>query len=881
MSKKIALTVCATIFSAGVSAWAQSERALGVDISYWNCGTGSGISQANWNTGFSTGNRMFAWIRATRGGTTGVDQPQGTPGGGSTSTLSRRYDDSRFIQNITRATASGMFSGPYHFARPDLVSNTGADEADHFMQMAGPWMRPGYMVPVFDQEAGQSERTGNELVQFSLDFSDRVYAVMQIRPGIYINGNYSSIFQGATTARRDALAKPEAYTPSVTGPAYPMLWDARYSDNTANWVNIPVQTGNPRTTYTLSSGYYGPWDDYGDSQPWSFWQYASVASIPGFNAVDSGIDVNVSQGDIEYVRNYLVPAVWWNNSNGDWSTLGNWNSGQAVVAPVPGAGQATPYATGPLPTPRLPGAAGSGSTSGQYDTVILERPDANITVTVSSGSHNVRKLYMREALNLTGGGLTINYNPTYRADDLANVLHGGPVSAQFSGPVTLGSSGSLSVHTLQVDTNRIFTLAGGTLAFNTIDLMPHGTVPAKILVSGNVNVNPLANVTSVIKKGAGSGSGQVDLGAGTRTILVGNGTAAVDLSVDVPISNGSLTKSGLGTMRLTTANSYAGGTTISQGTLLVNNLTGSGTGGGSVNVDGGILGGTGVILGAVNIDSGGTISPGTSIGTLTLGSVPTFNGTNLMEINRNAGSPLSDRIVLASGTLNFGGTLVVSNVGATLVGGEVFTNFSAGSYTGAFANTILPALNSGLNWYLGHLTTNGTIKVNRRPTVNMVTVTNGFSGVVQIPIATLVGNGVDADGDALSLSGFGATTNGVALTSDSTFLIYSNNVNVADRFEFTISDSRGGFATNVVNVAPHPIVTGEFAQQPISDGNSVTLHFSGTPGATYFVDRSTNLPPAWLTIWTNIAPESGLFDYTDDFDDLSEPPASSFYRLRW
>src|ERR1043166_9982030 len=78
---------------------------------------------------------------------------------------------------------------------------------------------------------------------------------MQIRPCIYINGNYSSIFQGATQARRDAIAKPATYTPSVLGPDYPMLWDARYP------TNYNEQVDNPKDTY---AGFYGPWDDYGD-----------------------------------------------------------------------------------------------------------------------------------------------------------------------------------------------------------------------------------------------------------------------------------------------------------------------------------------------------------------------------------------------------------------------------------------------------------------------------------------------------------------------------------------------------------------------------------------------------------------------------------------
>jgi len=77
---------------------ADGQRVLGVDISYWNRGSSSGssdgISQAAWNTAFTTpdqnGNtRVFAQIRSSRGGTTGTDVSSGTPGNPSTpSTLS-------------------------------------------------------------------------------------------------------------------------------------------------------------------------------------------------------------------------------------------------------------------------------------------------------------------------------------------------------------------------------------------------------------------------------------------------------------------------------------------------------------------------------------------------------------------------------------------------------------------------------------------------------------------------------------------------------------------------------------------------------------------------------------------------------------------------
>ncbi len=861
---------------------AAQERVLGTDISYWN----SAISQANWDTVFSTGDRKFVQLRATRGGTTGLDQPAGTPGGGSITNLSRRYDDPRFVQNLVRATTSGLIVGPYHFGRPEIlattpnsdgttagVDNNGTDEANHFIQMAGAWMRPGYMMPMYDCEAGQS-RGADTLAQFALDFSARIYAVMQIRPCIYINGSYSGTLQGATQARRDALAKPAALVPSVVSPAYPMLWDAYYTSS------LNIQTANPKDGY---SGFYGPWDDYGTTHPWTFWQHISTETIPGMP--DTTCDSDVSHGDIEYIRNYLVPAVWWNDLSGDWSTLTNWNSGQTPVAPVTPPDQAPPYATGGLPTARLPGAAGSGPTSGQYDTVILERPNANITVTLSTGTHNIRKLYMRETLNITGGPLTVNYNPTYRPDTSSTVLHGGPISAQFSGPVTLSGSGSLSVHTLQVDTNRVFTLAGGTLTFNTIKLMPHSSTPAKILMSGDVAFNPLSNATAIVTNGAGSGStGYIDLNGGTRGFNVSNGTSDVDLSLEVPVTNGALTKSGAGTMRLTAANSYAGGTTVSAGRLFVNNSTGSGTGTGGVTVNGGTLGGTGTAAGVVTLNSGGTISPGTAlaIGSLRLGSAPTLQGTTFMRIDRNGGASLADKLILTSGTLNYGGTLAVTNVGSTLQGGEVFTNFSASAYAGVFSVMNLPALNAGLNWYTGLLTNNGAIKVNRKPVPGLLTFTNVAPALLQVPFAALTGNATDPDADMLAVAGVNlTTTNGIALTTNATSVTYSNLASVTDRFSYTISDGCGGSATGVVtivNIGLKPVA--QFVGAPTINGDSTLLHFSATPGWTYYLERSTNLS-AWKTIWTNIAPSSGLFDYTDDFHDVSAPVSPAFYRLCW
>ncbi|MGC3957168.1 MAG: GH25 family lysozyme [Verrucomicrobiota bacterium] len=856
-------------------AFAQTQRLLGLDISAWQLN----ISQTTWNNIRTNENRQFVFLRSSRGGTTGYYNQNDSDNSDGLNTLSQRYDDPYFVQNVNRATAAGMYVGAYHFSRPDIIAtttnaagiaNTGTNEADHFIEMAGAWMRPGYLLPVHDLEAGDGIRTDNEMAQFTIDFSDRLYMRMGIRPPVYINGNYAAfVIGGASASLRNQIAQPSTVTPDLAAPAAPKIWSARWP-NQADPNAIDVQNTEPKDTY---SQIYGPWDDYGTEHPWTFWQYASTGRLQSFNNGGSNLDFDAIRGGLEFLKDQLVPALWMSDSSGDWSTLTNWNSGQTPVAPVTGSGQVIPVGTQTLPTPRLPGTVGSGPTSGQHDTVILQRPNASITVTLSSGTHNIRKLYVREALNITGGALTVNYAPS--PDSTTN-------GAQFSGPVTM-DGGSFSVHTLQVDAAQTFSLGNfGTLTFNTIKLMP-GAIPAKILLTGNyMTVNPLSNnITAVIANGAGAGSsGFVDLGGAVHTIFIGNGTADVDVSINVPISNGGLAMSAAGTLRVTAANNYTGGTSIFDGRLLVNNTNGSGTGSGGVNVNGGILGGTGTIAGVVAVS--GTIEPGASaIGTLTLNSAPVLSvsAKTTMEIDRNGGSSLADKIVLTSGTLNYAGTLMVSNLGAALLGGEVFTLFNAPAYSGAFTNAYLPSLSAGLNWYLGDLIVNGSIKVNRAPIAGGVSFANDAPEMMQIPLANLLAAATDADGDILTVSGVQLTsTNGVSLSTNAGFILYSNYVSKADQINYTLSDGRGGSVAGTIQIKPS--LEGRFASLPQPVGNAMTFQFVGSPGWIYYLERSTNLPD-WVTIWTNTAPVGGLFNYSDAFSDLAAQPPAAFYRLRW
>ena len=179
-----------------------------------------------------------------------------------------------------------------------------------------------------------------------------------------------------------------------------------------------------------------------------------------------------------------------------------------------------------------------------------------------------------------------------------------------------------------------------------------------------------------------------------------------------------VTKVGTGNWTLSGANTYTGGTVVENGTLTVNNSSGSGTGTGSVTVNSGAtLAGNGTISGATTINSGATMSPGTSIGTLTINNTINLaaGSTTFVEINKTSGTK---DLLSTSGTLNYGGTLIVTNLSGTLALNDSFKIFNASSYNGTFSAVQLPPLSGGLLWNTNSLYTSGTISV----------VDEGFSG---------------------------------------------------------------------------------------------------------------------------------------------------------
>lgn len=185
-------------------------------------------------------------------------------------------------------------------------------------------------------------------------------------------------------------------------------------------------------------------------------------------------------------------------------------------------------------------------------------------------------------------------------------------------------------------------------------------------------------------------------------------------------------KTGAGVWTLSGSNTYAGGTTIFEGTLLANNTAGSGTGTGAVTVkNGATLGGTGSISGPVVVEAGGTIQPTLAgpCGTLTIAgaTAPSFASGSRLKI-RVPGNATSDKVVLSHPTPVFScGTmdLVVdtTNLGGEVMGVMIVRTTSASGIVGKFVSV------SANNYYTATVHYNAdSITLDLRPRIPVGTI---------------------------------------------------------------------------------------------------------------------------------------------------------------
>lgn len=307
------------------------------------------------------------------------------------------------------------------------------------------------------------------------------------------------------------------------------------------------------------------------------------------------------------------------------------------------------------------------------------------------------------------------------------------INGAVSGP---GFLSDLSTPVIQLNGNNTYSggtniqqgtyAAGSDTAFGTGTIFfSNSTTPTGAIRSTDTTARTIANNIFLGTNANFSGTGALNFTGGlnlngSRTLTFTNTQPTAFAGV---VSNGALTKAGVGIMNLSspTGNVYTGGTVVSAGTLLVNNTSGSGTGSGTVSVaSGATLGGSGSISGAIQINSGGTIKPGNSPGVLTVGSNLTLaSGSNanfqIQGVAPGNGAGFHSQIIAngSGSAINItGSNLILDFTGATYTPSAsdniVLIDYSAGPavLTGTFSS--LPdgsiaasdVLGSGINYFI-------------------------------------------------------------------------------------------------------------------------------------------------------------------------------------
>jgi hypothetical protein len=118
------------------------------------------------------------------------------------------------------------------------------------------------------------------------------------------------------------------------------------------------------------------------------------------------------------------------------------------------------------------------------------------------------------------------------------------------------------------------------------------------------------------------------------------------------------------------------------------------------------------LIGSLIANASSTVSPGASIGTLTIKGDVFLSGTNIMEVDRAAGTTdLLRATNTTASTITYGGTLRVVTLAGTIAAGNTFKMFSASNYVGSFASLLPATPGAGLAWNTNTLATDGTLRV--------------------------------------------------------------------------------------------------------------------------------------------------------------------------
>lgn len=377
----------------------------------------------------------------------------------------------------------------------------------------------------------------------------------------------------------------------------------------------------------------------------------------------------------------------------------------------------------------------------------------------------------------------------------------------------IGANGALIVTgNTQVNTNGFINLLAGTFTANSLLSVNGGTIAATgdsvvanaglAMTAGSIsaNLSLTGDVTTQASASSASLGGTLSLSSGNHNFTVADGAAATDLDVSAIISNGGLTKAGLGRLRLSGTNTFAGGVTLNDGTLTIANDSAAGTGTltlnvGTIETDGNNrnLSNPVVVNGDLNI--GNQANTLTLSGNMGLGGTNgTFVGSRLINVGNSAtfagvisnGSAGADGLIKSgAGTLTLAGSAANTYTGSTtLFQGTLRLNKSVANGAigaggiGTNSGTTLRLLASDQIADTANVAVAGSFDL------------NGFNETIQS--ITLGGGSVTTGAGILTLGG-----DVIANTSPTTATI-SGNLTLGATRTFTVND---GTATTDLDVS--------------------------------------------------------------------------------
>jgi len=391
----------------------------------------------------------------------------------------------------------------------------------------------------------------------------------------------------------------------------------------------------------------------------------------------SAIAALITLGLLPVPQSARAGSATWSadQANYDWNTAANWTpetvpNGPDDIATFYRSGTMSPIISSPV---ELWGLTFKRGASTFYIYVTPEGP-LTIDGPITNDSVSEHRIYVQGATT-TGGVLTISAATLpallyLQAGQGAEIGAGAQIvfknqSSAGNAVVTAegysmgrrGTSGVISfVDSASAGNATLYggyTVSGGLIRF--LDDSTGGTAQVSALSQLDISGH---NMGIGLRAVTGYPNGIILLGG--NYLQIGEGSAATEADEFIGRirdggefggTGGQLRKVGLGTLTLSGANSYTGGTIVSGGILLVNNTSGSGTGTGQVQAEAGTLGGSGTITGAVIVGTGtgagailGPGARGVTPGTLTINAKLTLRADATYRVTLDSRVSIADSV---------------------------------------------------------------------------------------------------------------------------------------------------------------------------------------------------------------------------------------------